>query len=68
MALTVQYSETFEETFRALILFIDGKWGERTTNKFIKKAEGIIEKIARFPQMYKAMYFDLASAKHQLPN
>lgn len=58
MRLTVRYSETFEETFKAVVLFIDGKWGETTTNKFIKKAEGVIEKIAKFPQMYKAIQFD----------
>ena len=41
MALAVQYSETFEETFKAVVLFIDGKWGEATTNKFLLRKQKV---------------------------
>jgi len=58
MALAVQYTETFELTFKTLVEFIRENWGEKTEGEFIKEADKIIQLIREFPLMYKSSAFD----------
>lgn len=58
MALKIQYTETFEYTFKVLVEFIWEKWGEAVVEDFVKETEKIIDLIASFPNMYKPSSFD----------
>jgi plasmid stabilization system protein ParE len=58
MGLTVQYTETFEVTFRALVKFIQEKWGDKAGDDFIEETDKIIQLISRFPRMYKSSMID----------
>lgn len=58
MALAVQYTETFEVTFKTLIAFILENWGEKTAEEFVKETDKIIQLISNFPYMYKSSNFD----------
>lgn len=58
MALKVQYTETFEYTFKALVEFINDNWGDKVVRDFVKETEKTIQLIASFPNMYKASSFD----------
>ncbi|MHC8948268.1 type II toxin-antitoxin system RelE/ParE family toxin [Sphingobacterium hungaricum] len=58
MSLSVQYTDTFEFTFRVLVMFIEENWGEKVTNQFILQTEKIIRLIATYPKMYKSSTFD----------
>lgn len=58
MILDVQYAETFNITLKAIVTFIDEKWGETASDEFIKKAEKVIENIRVHPYIFKATGFD----------
>lgn len=58
MALKIQYTETFEYTFKVLVEFIRENWGEAVVEDFVKETEKIIDLIASFPNMYKPSSFD----------
>lgn len=58
MALNVQYTDTFEYTFKALVEFIRDNWGNKVTDDFIKEADKTIQLISAFPNMYKPSSFD----------
>lgn len=58
MALTVQYTDTFEYTFKVLVEFLQDNWGNKTVDEFVKETEKIIQLIAAFPNMYKPSSFD----------
>lgn len=58
MALKIQYTKTFEYTFKVLIEFIEDNWGDKVASEFIAEAKKIIQLIAAFPNMYKPSSFD----------
>ncbi|NGM61928.1 hypothetical protein G5B30_08365 [Sphingobacterium sp. SGG-5] len=58
MGLKVQYTDTFEYTFKVLIGFIRNNWGDKVTDDFIKETDKTILLISAFPNMYKPSSFD----------
>lgn len=58
MGLSVQYTDTFEFTFKTLVEFIQENWGEKVTNEFVKETDKVIQLITTFPLMYKSSSFD----------
>lgn len=58
MALKIQYTETFEYTFKVLIEFIRENWGDKVVEDFVAETEKTIQLIASFPKMYKPSSFD----------
>ena len=39
MVLAIQYTETFEVTFKALVMFLRENWGEKVAGEFIKETD-----------------------------
>ena len=58
MRLSVQYTDTFEFTFKTLVAFIEENWGNKVGSEFVKETDKIIELIKTFPHMYKSSSFD----------
>ncbi len=58
MALKIQYTDTFEYTFKVLIEFLQENWGNKVANAFIEETEEVIQSITTFPNMYKESSFD----------
>jgi len=58
VGLSVQYAETFEITFKALIDFLRENWGDKVVTHFVEETEKVIDLITNFPRMYKASSFD----------
>ena len=58
MSLTIFYTPRSEETLTSVYNFIYNKFGERSANKFVLKAEKTISLIATQPFMFKASTID----------
>lgn len=58
MALKVQYTDTFEYTFKILIEFMRDNWGDKIADDFVKETDKTIQLISGFPNMYKPSSFD----------
>lgn len=58
MSLKVLSTQSSDETFIAIYDFIEARFGKRSANKFLEKAESIVALIAEYPFMYKATSID----------
>ena len=54
MSRAIFYTPEAKETLRAVYWFIEGKFGKRSADKFVLKAEKTIALIAVHPLMFKA--------------
>lgn len=52
MALKVQYTETFEYTFKALVEFINDNWGDKVVRDFVKETEKTIWRRSAYFTVY----------------
>ncbi|MCR8561310.1 type II toxin-antitoxin system RelE/ParE family toxin [Mucilaginibacter sp. BJC16-A38] len=58
MSLQIYYTPRSKETLSSVYNFILGRFGKRSADKFILKAEKTISLIAEFPLMFKASSID----------
>jgi plasmid stabilization system protein ParE len=58
MSLNVFYTPAAKETLSAVYFFIREKFGVRSADKFLVKAEKSIALIAAYPLMFKASQID----------
>jgi plasmid stabilization system protein ParE len=49
MSLEIRWTEEAEFTFDNIVSFIQGRWGERSSDKFINKTQKILLNISRQP-------------------
>lgn len=54
MALNVRWTPESEETFSAIINYLEQKWTEKEIRKFAQKTQKIILQISRNPKLFKA--------------
>ena len=54
MSLAVFWSEEADETFEAIVLFIENGWGEKRAEIFVKHTQKVLSLISNQPYMYKA--------------
>ena len=53
MQFTVTFSDEAIETFDAIGLQLQAKWGEREINKFRKRAYEVVDIITKFPMIFQ---------------
>lgn len=53
MSLAIFYTPTAKETLQAVYHFVENKFGQRPADKFLEKAERIIDLLAVQPELFK---------------
>ncbi|ALO14054.1 Plasmid stabilization system protein [Salinivirga cyanobacteriivorans] len=54
MALKIKWTEEAEETFDAVIEYLENKWTEKEARNFAQKTNKVIEQIQKNPYQFKA--------------
>ncbi|MBI9067003.1 MAG: type II toxin-antitoxin system RelE/ParE family toxin [Salinivirgaceae bacterium] len=57
MALRVRWSKEAEETFDAVIEYLENKWSEKEIRNFVRTSHKVIEQIEKNPFQFKASGF-----------
>ena len=54
MKTPVYWTDTAVLSFDAIVNFIEERWGEKETKKFVRRTEKVLENITSQPYLYKA--------------
>ncbi|RLD65060.1 MAG: type II toxin-antitoxin system RelE/ParE family toxin [Bacteroidetes bacterium] len=57
MALKTRWTTEAEESFKAVIEYLEYKWTEKEVRNFVRKTNEVIKQIEKHPYQYKASSF-----------
>ena len=63
MALKARWTEEAEETFKAVIEYLENNWTEKEVRNFVRKTNEVIKQIEIHPYQYKSFSFNQDSIK-----
>ncbi len=57
MALKARWTQEAEDSFEAVIEYLENKWSEKEVRNFVRKTNEVIKQIEKHPYQYRASSF-----------